>query len=90
MSKSQPQRKCVTIGDIRAHLTIAREQAFLLPNNDGNSSYRGLYLDGDVQSKELPMRSEISVVSTVRLYFQPPVAKDYWSAGKKSITLQTQ
>jgi uncharacterized protein YggE len=55
-----------------------------------NTYYRGLYLDGDVQSKELPMRSEISVVSTVRLYFQSPVAKDYWSAGKKSITLQTQ
>ncbi len=48
-----------------------------------NTYYRGLYLDGDVQSKELPMRSEISVVSTVRLYFQSPVAKEYWSATKK-------
>jgi uncharacterized protein YggE len=55
-----------------------------------NTYYRGLYLDGDVQSKELPMRPEISVVSTVRLYFLSPVAKDYWSAEKKSITLGTQ
>ena len=45
-----------------------------------NTYYRGLYLDGDVQSKELPMRSEISVVSTVRLYFESPVAKEYRAA----------
>jgi uncharacterized protein YggE len=49
-----------------------------------NTYYRGLYLDGDVQAKELPMRSEISVVSTVRLYFQSPVAKEYLSAKKQS------
>ena len=39
-----------------------------------NTYYRGLYLDGDVQSKDLPMQSEISVVSTVRLYFESPAA----------------
>lgn len=55
-----------------------------------NTYYRGLYLDGDVQSKELPMRSEISIVSTVRLYFQSPVAKEFWSAENKPIKLQTQ
>jgi uncharacterized protein YggE len=37
--------------------------------------YRGLYSDGDVQPRELPMKPEISVVSTVRLYFKSP-AKD--------------
>ena len=42
-----------------------------------NPYYRGLYLDGDVQSGELPMQSEISVVSTVRLYFESPAAKEY-------------
>ncbi len=42
-----------------------------------NTYYRGLFLDGDVQSKELPMQSEISVVSTVRLYFESPAAKEY-------------
>ena len=47
-----------------------------------NTYYRGLYLDADVQSKELPMRAEISVVSTVRLYFESPVAKEYRLTGK--------
>ncbi|MCH8044029.1 MAG: SIMPL domain-containing protein [Planctomycetes bacterium] len=42
-----------------------------------NTYYRGLYMDADVQSKELPMRSEISVVSTVRLYFESPAAKEH-------------
>jgi uncharacterized protein YggE len=42
-----------------------------------NTYYRGLYLDGDVQPKELAMRSEISVVSTVRLYFESPAAKQF-------------
>ncbi len=37
-----------------------------------NTYYRGLYPNADVQSKELPMRSEISIVSTVRLYYQSP------------------
>ena len=45
-----------------------------------NTYYRGLYMDADVQSKDLPMRSEISVVSTVRLYYESPAAKD---AAKK-------
>lgn len=40
-----------------------------------NTYYRGLYPDGDIQASELPMRSEISVVSTVRLYFESPAAK---------------
>ncbi len=49
-----------------------------------NTYYRGLYLDADIQSKELPMRSEISVVSTVRLYFESPVAKEYRASEKRS------
>ncbi|MGO8746331.1 MAG: SIMPL domain-containing protein [Thermoguttaceae bacterium] len=40
-----------------------------------NTYYRGLYSDGDVQPRELPMTPEISVISTVRLYFQSPAAK---------------
>ena len=39
-----------------------------------NTYYRGLDLDADVQPKELPMRAEISITSTVRLYFQSPAA----------------
>lgn len=41
-----------------------------------NTYYRGLYTDGDVQPDQLPMTPEISVISTVRLYFKSPVAKD--------------
>ncbi len=41
-----------------------------------NTYYRGLYIDGDVQPRELPMNPEISVVSTVRLYFRSPAAKE--------------
>lgn len=39
-----------------------------------NTYYRGLYTNGDVQSSELPMKPEISVVSTVRLYYESPAA----------------
>ena len=37
-----------------------------------NTYYRGLFSDGDIQPAELPMNPEISVVSTVRLYFKSP------------------
>jgi len=40
-----------------------------------NTYYRGLLTDGDVQPRELPMSPEISVVSTVRLYFRSPAAE---------------
>ena len=40
-----------------------------------NTYYRGLYTDGDMQPSELPMQPEISVISTVRLYFESPAAK---------------
>lgn len=39
-----------------------------------NTYYRGFYSDGDVQPRELPMKSEISVVSTVRVYYESPAA----------------
>ena len=39
-----------------------------------NTYYRGLLADGDLQTQTLPMRPEICVVSTVRLYFQSPAA----------------
>lgn len=41
-----------------------------------NTYYRGLYINGDVQPRDLPMNPEISVVSTVRLYFKSPAAGD--------------
>jgi len=39
-----------------------------------NTYYSGFYPEADIQSGKLPMKSEISVVSTVRLYFQSPAA----------------
>ena len=39
-----------------------------------NTYYRGLQLNGDIQPRELPMHAEISVVSTVRLYYASPAA----------------
>ncbi len=39
-----------------------------------NTYYRGLYSDSDVGPRELPMNPEISVISTVRLYFKSPAA----------------
>ena len=40
-----------------------------------NTYYRGLVSNADVQPRELPMRPEISVVSTVRVYYQSPATK---------------
>lgn len=40
-----------------------------------NTYYRGLYSNADVQPREPPMRPEIAVVSTVRVYYESPAAK---------------
>ncbi len=42
-----------------------------------NTYYRGLFSNSDVLPKSLPMKSEISVVSTVKLYYESPIAKEY-------------
>jgi uncharacterized protein YggE len=52
-----------------------RDVPFIRAYRPRNTYYRGLYSDGDVQPRELPMHPEISVISTVRLYFQSPAAK---------------
>jgi uncharacterized protein YggE len=51
------------------------ELPFLRAYRPRNTYYRGLQSDGDVQPAGLPMRPEISVVSTVRLYYESPAAK---------------
>ncbi len=38
--------------------------------------YRGLDSNADIKPKELPMRPEIAVVSTVRIYYQSPAERD--------------
>ena len=52
-----------------------REIPFIRAYRPRNTYYRGLYIDGDIQPRELPMHPEISVISTVRLYFESPAAK---------------
>lgn len=48
--------------------------SFIRANRPRNTYYRGLHADADVQARELPMRPEISVVSSVRIYYQSPAA----------------
>jgi uncharacterized protein YggE len=55
---------------------------FLRAYRPQNTYYRGLHSDSDIQPAELPMRPEISVVSTVRLYFESPSAQT--TKGKKA------
>ncbi len=52
-----------------------RDTPFIRAFRPRNTYYRGLYSDGDIQARELPMHPEISVVSSVRLYFESPAAK---------------
>lgn len=51
-----------------------RSQTLIRAQRPKNTYYRGFYSDGDVQPRDLPMKPEISVVSTVRLYFESPAA----------------
>ena len=53
-----------------------RDVAMIQADRPRNTYYRGLNTDGDIQPRELPMRPEISVISTVRLYFRSPAAGD--------------
>lgn len=56
-----------------------RDVPFVRAARPRNTYYRGLTGDSDVEPAELPMSPEISVVSTVRLYFESPGAR----AGEK-------
>ena len=51
-----------------------RDVARIKAHRPRNTYYRGLYSDGDLQPRELAMSPEISVISTVRLYFKSPAA----------------
>ncbi|MBC7855723.1 MAG: SIMPL domain-containing protein [Pirellulaceae bacterium] len=51
-----------------------RGQTIIRAQRPKNTYYRGFYSGGDIQPRDLPMKSEISVVSTVRLYFESPAA----------------
>lgn len=60
-----------------------RDIPFVKAYRPRNTYYRGLHFDGDIQSPELPMRLEISVISTVRLYFESGAAKQAKSGDSK-------
>lgn len=51
-----------------------RGQTLIRAQRPKNTYYRGFYSNGDIQPRDLPMKPEISVVSTVRLYFESPAA----------------
>ncbi len=61
-----------------------REIPFYSGHSAANTYYRGLNSAGDIQPLELPMKPEISVVSTVRLYFESPAANKQKRAKKKA------
>lgn len=52
-----------------------REVPFVRAFRPQNTYYRGLDSNSDIQPAELPMRPQISVVSTVRLYFASPAVQ---------------
>lgn len=60
-----------------------RDVPFIRAIRPRNTYYRGLTAESDVQPVELPMKPEISVVSTVRLYYQSPSAEPEKKAEKK-------
>ncbi len=64
--------------------SFRRDIPFIHAPRPRNTYYRGLVGDADVQPRELPMSPEISVASTVRLYFESPAAKP---AKKKAAKL---
>ncbi len=47
---------------------------FIKASRPRNTYYRGLSTDSDVAPRQLAMQPEISVISTVRLYFKSPAA----------------
>ena len=55
--------------------SFRRDIPFIRAPRPRNTYYRGLVADGDIQPRELAMSPEISVASTVRLYFASPAAK---------------
>lgn len=64
--------------------SFRRDIPFIHAPRPRNTYYRGLVGDADVQPRELPTSPEISVASTVRLYFESPAAKP---ANKKAAKL---
>ena len=48
-----------------------------------NTYYRGNLTNADTQTAELQMQAKLSVVSTVRIYYESPAAKNFNARGKE-------
>ena len=62
-----------------------RDIPFIRAYRPRNTYYRGLDFDGDIRARKLPMHPEISIVSSVRLYFESPAAKRAKKQTEESI-----
>lgn len=52
-----------------------RDVPFIRASRPRNTYYRGLYSNADVQARDLPMKPEITVISTVRIYYRSPACQ---------------
>ena len=62
--------------DSSAQRPSRRDVPFFGAYRPKNTYYRGLEVEADARSAELAMKPEISVVSTVRIYYRSPAADD--------------
>ena len=68
--------------EYQAFYNNRRNVPLILLPRPKNTYYRGNLENADTQIGGLPMHAELSVVSTVRIYYESPAAKDY-NAGQK-------
>jgi uncharacterized protein YggE len=61
--------------DSEVNLAWRRETTFFRAHRPRNTYYRGMQQYRDIQSPELPMKPEISVISSVRFFFESPAVK---------------
>lgn len=59
--------------------------AYIQAYRPKNTYFRGTKADVDVGTYEIPMKIELSVVSTVRLYFESPTAKSYQRSERMGV-----
>jgi len=61
--------------NFRNSYSTRRDLPQILTFRPKNTYYRGLEVEADHSPRELPLRPQISIVSTVRLYFESPAAE---------------
>ena len=68
--------------DSATYRPTRRDMPFIGAHRPKNTYYRGLDIDSDVRADDFAMKREISVVSTVRIYYRSPAATDEIKAKK--------